>query len=377
MRGEKGQKYIIYSLGLHQNKKQLNQSQKKDEELEMQEKTKNTTQKETENTTQEEKVITVLMDLGWGNGKFGWIDENLDFKKDIIPSRVKKINKGSEIIKIDSEFYDFRCDESIIDSEKNKVTKDTTSHKVLAQKVLYEVYKETKATKFKVFAGCGLDSYKEDKGEKVKNALFTKKFKIGDPNEDQVELEMCKMDMCPETLTGVNSLGLRLKDRIVIAIDIGYLNFSMVEINNMIPNFKKVIITANGMHKLLDDICKSANTSTVGKLHINDVETMDKVLRNINAYDETTQQLVKVGVDQFLDRIEKLLEGHFFVNSKFKDLTLAFVGGGSQTLQKYINTYFKGKGYKVAMDKDNNAIFSNLEGMYKKALKEETKKSDK
>ena len=53
------------------------------------------------------------------------------------------------------------------------------------------------------------------------------------------------------------------------------------------------------MSKLLNDIVKAANNTTLGKLNITDTATMDKVVRNIKTYDENIQNLVEAGVKYF------------------------------------------------------------------------------
>lgn len=348
-----------YTLGLHQNKKKLNEI-KKAEVTAMSDEAKKTVE-----------PVVVVMDLGWGNTKYGYF-VNGELIKDVMPSRVVESNDGLELIKIKNTTYDFRSDSTLVEIE-DKVTKETTSHKLLAQKVLYEVHKKTQAKEFHIMAGCGLDSYIDDKGDAVKNNLFEKKFKIGAYDEDQVELEMKEMKICPETLSGGTALGLKLKGKIIILIDIGYLNFSMLEINDMMPQLSKdrVIVTANGMSKLLNDIVKAANNTTLGKLNITDTATMDKVVRNIKTYDENIQNLVEAGVEPFLQRIETELNNHFYVNEKIDNLVLGFVGGGSNALESMIRKYFKAKGYeeKLAFGQDLDPIYANLEGMGKRDRK--------
>ena len=117
-----------YTLGLHQNKKKLNEI-KKAEVTAMSDEAKKTVE-----------PVVVVMDLGWGNTKYGYF-VNGELIKDVMPSRVVESNDGLELIKIKNTTYDFRSDSTLVEIE-DKVTKETTSHKLLAQKVLYEVHKK-------------------------------------------------------------------------------------------------------------------------------------------------------------------------------------------------------------------------------------------
>ena len=370
----KNKKNIVYvsTLGLHESKRQglTNKDKSKIEEEEYMSEVVDAKMEAEEKV---EEPTLAIIDAGWGNTKFGWVDSDGVLKKDVMPSRVKVVDDGMELFQVNNQVCDFRHNERLTNTE-NAATKGTDSHRLLVQKALWEIHKKTGAKKFNVMVGCGLDSYIEDGGKTVKKHLLTKAFKIGPYKEDQVELQVNDLKVSTETLSGVNALGAKFKNRTVIAIDIGYLNWSMVGIYDMIPDLKKdrVIVTANGMSKLLADIVREANngTTTINgkKWTINDIEVVDRTLRNIEAHADK-KEFFKTGIVPFCQRIEYELNNFFGVNEKMADLTLAFMGGGSKTLKAFLEEYFKKKEYETLFS-SGDPMFSNLEGMHKKAVRE-------
>lgn len=367
---------IIYTnhLGLHRKDKKNNSLEDKIQKK-LGENTMTNTEIKDKKTKTRKKGIAVF-DIGMGCNKYGWIDAEGKLQMDKMPSRVKMdIEDGMELVMIDNKLHDFRCINRV-QEETGSATKATEHHKALMRKGLYEINKKTGITDFKVMAGCSLDSYvSENKGEDVLNALFdneepkNNKFKISKFRDEPVELKVEEVRIKPETLSGVASMGLKLKERIVVGIDIGYYNFAILPIRDLVPDYANMHFSSQGMSSLIKTIVQNGNASTLTvdgrKLNENDVELIDSMMQDIDAHPDKVEY-IKTGVLPFLKEIETILAKKYMLNSKSKNLTLAFLGGGCITLRPFIEEYFKD--FNIAISDD--AQFATLKGIANRAVKE-------
>ena len=329
--------------------------------------------KKTDNTPKE---CIAIFDVGMGCTKFGWINVKGELEMDKVPSRVKmNIEDGMELVMIDNRLHDFRCS-TRVQEETGSATKATEHHKALMRKGLYEIHKKTGAKEFKVMAACSLDSYvSQNKGEDVLNMLwdsenpYNNNFKIGKFGGEQVELKVKEVKIKPETLSGIVSMGLKLKGRTVVGIDIGHYNFAMLPVKDLVPDYAGMHFSSEGMSSLIKTIVRNGNASTLTvngrKLNENDVELIDEMMQDLEAHPDKVEY-IKTGVLPFLKEIETILADKYMLNSKSKNLTLAFLGGGCETLKPFIQDYFEDFNIVIAED----AQFATLRGIANRAVKE-------
>lgn len=392
--GETNNDNIIYidHIGLHRKDVKINKNKNKSNEnigekdmIPVQElkqnvekkTTKTTKTKKTNATTDDSRKEGIaIFDVGMGCNKYGWIKDTGELEMDKMPSRVKMdIEDGMELVLIDNKLHDFRC-ATRVQEETGSATKATEHHKALMRKGLYEIYKKTGITDFRVMAACSLDSYvSKNKGQDVLDTLWDSKtsknnnFKIGKFGGEQVELRVKEVKIKPETLSGIVSMGLKLKGRTVVGIDIGHYNFSMLPVKDLVPDYENMHFSSDGMSSLIKTIVKNGNASTLTvngrKLNENDVELIDDMMQDLEAHEDKVEY-IKTGVLPFLKEIESKLANKYMLNSKSKNLTLAFLGGGCETLKPFIQDYFKDFDIAIAED----AQFATLRGIAGRAIKE-------
>lgn len=368
---------VIYThhVGLHRKDKKVNSLEDKIQDKLGESTMTNVEVKEKKQTKTRKKGIAIF-DIGMGCNKFGWIDDKGLLQMDKMPSRVKiDIEDGMELVMIDNKLHDFRCS-TRVQEETGSATKATKHHQALMRKGLYEIHKKTGITDFKVMAGCSLDSYvSQNKGQDVLDALFDSKenknnnFKIGKLRGEQIELRVEEVKIKPETLSGIVSMGLKLKGRTVVGIDIGHYNFAMLPVRDLVPDYENMHFSSDGMSSLIKTIVQNGNASTLTvngrKLNENDVELIDSMMQDLDAHPDKVEY-IKTGVLPFLKEIETILSKKYMLNSKSKNLTLAFLGGGCVTLRTFIEDYFKDFDIVIADD----AQFATLKGIGSRAVKE-------
>ena len=196
-----------------------------------------------------DEVLLVGYDNGMGQNKIYFIIDGVEYFIDF-PSMVKEIDyEVSDAIEIQGKNYSFTEGRLAVENGHN--TKDDDIHKLLLGKGLYEIYKKTGKKVFDVAANCSLDSYKEDRGNAVKEKMLEfETVKIKEKFKEEVELKINRLVILPEALVGGLLCKLKLKEEDVIINDIGTKNFTILQIIKGVPQYETSFATKDGMAKL-------------------------------------------------------------------------------------------------------------------------------
>lgn len=298
-------------------------------------------------------------------------------------------------------------------SDEAGITKDHHYHRILVLEALRKINEELLAktgknyNKFNVTTGTSLDSHERDKGARVyltmfdesisakelegldfeeKTAKYIEKFnevsskfpsKAYTVEKGLQELEIIINDLivAPETLSGASTLPIDLEHTFIY--DLGGLNKSILPIIN--KNLRTVYTTTEGMVNLTHSAVRELNrridnSSALGGSEKVDYGYVSSVL-NSGTSNEVISKALCNFICSHLDKDINMLcnyeEGRFFREKS----QLVFIGGGSQTIEPYIEHYYKTTlGTEKELAKKplvaTNSVYANSTGMLNKALRE-------
>ena len=307
-----------------------------------------------------EDVVLVGYDNGMGQNKIYFVMNGEEYFIDF-PSMVKEIDyETTDAIEIQGKNYSFT--EGRIAAENGHNGKDDDIHKLLLAKGLYEVYKKTGKKIFDVVMNCSLDSYKDDRGNSVKEKMLEfETVKIKEKFKDEVELKINRLAILPEALVGGLLGKVKFKEEDVILNDIGTKNFTILQIIKAVPKYETSFATKHGMLKIYEDIAD--RTKDEGLSSASSVEMYLEKTAN-GTYDivpEIDSKILKYLMETIFVEIDKKLSN--LDMSRFTKLV--FLGGGSVYLKRFLEAKYTEREIIFV----ENAYFANAKGLFKKGVR--------
>ena len=310
-----------------------------------------------------EDTIVMSNDNGMGSNKVTYGLNGVYYQFDF-PSKFEEVKKQTPDTRvINGKIYNF--EEGRIAAAHGHRTKDNEIHEVLLKKAVHEVYKRTGATKFDVIVNCSLDSYKDDKGEKVLNSMSKEKtIKVKELYTDEVELTINRIECYPECLTGGALAKVNFKEEDVIVIDFGTKDLQLIRVIQGSPNYAGSKSMKIGMDYIYRGMVDTVANLGVG---INDDVA-------IKMYLEKTANGKTSIIDSVDDKMLEYLMSNIFTEidrcltemnmSKFTKIVL--LGGGSMSLKRFLDTKFI-KEDEIEVYYVEEGYFANSLALFKKA----------
>ena len=304
-----------------------------------------------------DEVLLVGYDNGMGQNKIYFIIDGVEYFIDF-PSMVKEIDyEVSDAIEIQGKNYSFTEGRLAVENGHN--TKDDDIHKLLLGKGLYEIYKKTGKKVFDVAANCSLDSYKEDRGNAVKEKMLEfETVKIKEKFKEEVELKINRLVILPEALVGGLLCKLKLKEEDVIINDIGTKNFTILQIIKGVPQYETSFATKDGMAKIYESIADRTKNQGLSSGSAVQMYLERTANGTCDLIPEVDGIILKYLMETIFLEIDKKLE-----NLNMSIFTkLVFLGGGSVYLKRFLEAKFTNREIVFV----ENGYYANAKGLYKK-----------
>lgn len=310
-----------------------------------------------------EDTVVMSNDNGMGSNKITYGLDGVYYQFDY-PSMFEEVEKETPDTKvINGKIYNF--EEGRIAAAHGHKTKDNEIHEVLLKKAIYEVYKRTGANKFDVIVNCSLDSYKDDKGAKVLEAMSKERtIKVRELYTDEVELTINRIECYPECLTGGVLAKVNFKEEDVIVVDIGTKDLQLIRVTQGTPDYLGSKSKKIGMDYIYRGIAEIVGNLNEG---IND----DVAVR---MYLEKTATGKTPIIDSVDDKILEYLMSNIFIEidrcltemnmSRFTKIVL--LGGGSIALKRFLDAKFIEKD-ELEVCYVDGGYFANSLALFKKA----------
>ena len=314
----------------------------------------------------QDSVLEVGIDAGFGNVKI-YTKHNGEEIKITFPSRFKQINhESTDVLTINGENYTFVEGNLIVNN--GWLSKNNEETRVLLWKALHEIHLKTNINKFNICMNAALDSYKSDNGKSIQNTMTEfKNITFKERFKNEISIDINNLACFPECLVGgatVKKEQLRLKEEEVIMIDFGTLNMQGIYVLNGSPDYTKSFATDYGMqhiYRSLADIVKLEEkglaTATAIQLYLEKTAKDEKYI--IPKVDD-------IIIDYLINGIFKELDIELNMIKPSMYCKYLLTGGGSSTLQRFLETKFIEDKEKVFLE---DGYYANAKGLYRKAIR--------
>ena len=312
-----------------------------------------------------ETTIVMSNDNGMGSNKITYGLDGTYYQFDF-PSRYLQVEKETpDTVVINDKIYTFS--EGKLAAANGHKTKDNEIHETLLKKAIYEVHKKTGATSFDVVTNYSLDSYKDDKGAKVLNAMSKERtIRVRELYTEEVELTINRIDCFAECLTGGILVPLKLKEEDVVMIDIGTKDLQLLRVSQGTPNYvgsKSVKVGMDFIYRAIADITKTL------EIGINDDIAVKMYLEKtasgeMDIIEKIDDKILEYLMSSTFDEIDRCLNEMGI--SMFTKIIL--LGGGSTLLKRFLDARFIQES-KRTVHYVNNGYYANSLGLFKRAEK--------
>lgn len=318
--------------------------------------------------------IILSNDYGFGNNKSIYRHEGKTVKKSF-ESRYKTEEgvTGTYLI-INGQGYTFG--DGKLATAYGHNTKENEIHRTLLYKAMYDCYKHTGETDFYLIITAGLDSWKQDRGQSIKDFMFENKSITIETQEEKIKLNIKDIECYPETLMGAMTADLDIanEDELLV-FDIGTKNFQLLKIEAGRPLIELSYSTEYGMDRIYTEICDRVKILPNARINNpNAVKTYLKKTANkeegiIEEVDSKILEYLQATVFEEIDNRLSHLE-----ISRFCKFVL--IGGGASYLERFLTAKYLDNETHLVKD----VYYANALGLYKRGLsayKNKLNKADK